>query len=77
MKVKVNKRHEITLPAEAQTRLGINSGDTFLLNVRDGLIYLVPEPNNWGEALRGVGKEIWEGVDPVEYIRRERGVCQD
>ena len=22
--------------------------------------------------LRGLGKEIWEGVDPVEYIKQER-----
>ena len=22
--------------------------------------------------LRGLGKECWKGVDPVEYIRRER-----
>jgi hypothetical protein len=22
--------------------------------------------------LRGLGKEIWEGVDPVEYVKQER-----
>ena len=22
--------------------------------------------------LRGLGKEIWEGIDPVEYIKQER-----
>lgn len=22
--------------------------------------------------LRGLGKEIWEGVDPEEYVKRER-----
>jgi hypothetical protein len=22
--------------------------------------------------LRGLGKEVWEGVDPVEYVKQER-----
>ena len=22
--------------------------------------------------LRGLGKELWEGIDPVEYVRAER-----
>jgi len=22
--------------------------------------------------LRGLGKELWEGIDPVEYLREER-----
>lgn len=22
--------------------------------------------------LRGLGKEIWKGIDPVEYVRQER-----
>ena len=22
--------------------------------------------------LRGLGKEIWEGIDPVEYVKQER-----
>ena len=22
--------------------------------------------------LRGLGKELWEGIDPVEYVRSER-----
>lgn len=22
--------------------------------------------------LRGLGKEIWEGIDPAEYVRQER-----
>jgi hypothetical protein len=22
--------------------------------------------------LKGLGKEVWEGIDPVEYVRKER-----
>ena len=25
-------------------------------------------------ALRGLGADMWQGIDPVEYQRRERGV---
>ncbi len=77
MRLKIGKRNRITLPSEVLEQLHIAPGETLLMGVYDGAIYLRPEPKDWEKALRGLGKEIWEGIDPVEYVRRERGVCHD
>jgi hypothetical protein len=32
-------------------------------------IILRPRPRRASERLRGLGSKVWEGVDPVEYVR--------
>ncbi len=77
MRVKLSKRHQVTIPRSVLEQLRVAPGQDLILEVRDGAIELRPEPKDWSTAFRGLGREIWEGVDPVEYIRRERGVCPD
>lgn len=76
-KVKVSSKYQIAVPAEARKKLGIKPGDYLLVHIRDGSILLMPEPKDWEKALRGLHSEIWEGIDPVEYVRKERGVCEE
>ncbi len=33
---------------------------------------LVPAPAQGIRALRGLGKEVWQGIDAQEYVDRER-----
>jgi len=76
-RVKVSSKYQIAVPAEARKKLGIKPGDHLLVDIREESILLMPEPKDWAEALAGLHKEIWEGIDPVEYVRGERGVCPD
>lgn len=75
-KVTVSSRNQIVVPAEVRKKLGIKSGDRLLMGVRGNLIYLIPEPKNYSERLRGLHAEIWEGIDPNEYLRQERGAWE-
>jgi hypothetical protein len=34
--------------------------------------HLAPTPSQSVTALRGLGKEIWQGIDAQEYVERER-----
>jgi AbrB family looped-hinge helix DNA binding protein len=77
MKVKVSKRNQIAVPAEARKALGIVAGDTLLVELREGILYMTPEPSDYARSLLGLHKEVWEGVDPVEYLRREREDWRD
>jgi len=70
--VKVSKRYQIAVPAVARKLLNIQKGDRLLVDVQDGLLLLIPEPDNYTEALSGLHKEIWEGIDVQEYIDEER-----
>jgi AbrB family looped-hinge helix DNA binding protein len=76
LRVRVSSKNQIAVPAAARKRLNIHAGDYLLLDVREGSMVLVPEPKDWLKALRGLGAEIWEGVDAQEYVRGEREAWQ-
>jgi AbrB family looped-hinge helix DNA binding protein len=75
--VKVDRRNQIAIPAEVRDKLGIKAGDNLIVSVVRGEVILIPEPESWVEYSRGLGAEIWEGIDPVEYVREVRGVCPE
>ena len=72
VRVKVSERYQIVVPAAVRQQLRIERGDHLLMEVRDGYVVLLPEPRNYAERLRGLHREIWEGIEPQEYVRRER-----
>lgn len=71
-RVKVSTKHQIAVPAEVRKQLNIKSGDHLLLEVHDGVAVLVPEPHDYAERLRGLHKEVWQGVDGQTYVHEER-----
>jgi AbrB family looped-hinge helix DNA binding protein len=70
--VKVSKRHQIVVPAEARIQLNIHSGDRLLVDIQDGMLILIPQPENYTERLAGLHQEIWTDVDAQDYIDQER-----
>ncbi len=71
-RVKVSNRYQIAVPSAVRKTLHIEAGDHVLIEVRNGHAILVPEPADYSEHLRGLHREVWEGVDPEEYVRGER-----
>src|SRR5215216_6613417 len=74
--VKVSKKHQIAVPSAVRKQLGIKSGDELIVELRDGYAVLLPEPQDYSQRLRGLHREIWEGVEPQEYVRQEREAWQ-
>jgi len=70
--VKVSGRYQITLPSHARRKLGIEAGDRLLVVVQDGMIILLPEPQNHVQAMRGLHKKVWQGIDTTAYLNEER-----
>ena len=70
--VKVSRRYQIAVPHIARQQLNIQSGDRLLVDIQDGMIILLPQPQNYTRFLAGLNKEIWEGKDAQQYITRER-----
>lgn len=68
--VKVSSRYQIAVPQQARKRLKIKSGDRLLVDVQDGMIVLMPEPQNYTQTLAGLHREIWEKTG--EYLLEER-----
>ena len=70
--VKVSSRNQISIPSIARERLNIRSGDRLLVDVQDGLLILIPQPENYTERLAGLYREVWAGVDTTAYLHEER-----
>jgi AbrB family looped-hinge helix DNA binding protein len=73
--VKVSNRYQIAVPQQARKQLKIKSGDRLLVDVQDGMIVLLPEPENYTQLLAGLHREIWEKSG--EYIISERNAWND
>jgi AbrB family looped-hinge helix DNA binding protein len=71
-RVKVSSKHQIAVPAKVREELGIVAGDHLLVDVQDGVIVLIPEPTDPIEQMKGLGREIWNGVDAQEYVNELR-----
>jgi AbrB family looped-hinge helix DNA binding protein len=70
--VKVSSRYQISVPSIARERLNIQSGDRLLVDIQDGVLVLLPQPQNYTAHLAGLHGDIWTGVDAVAYVREER-----
>jgi AbrB family looped-hinge helix DNA binding protein len=70
--VKVSSRHQIYIPLAARKQLNIKSGDRLLVDIQDGLLILIPQPENYTERLAGLYRQIWQGIDTTAYLQEER-----
>lgn len=65
----VRSKFQISVPADARRRLHLKAEDCLLVDVREGYIVLVPEPGDYCQRLRGLHRDIWQGIEPQEYVR--------
>ena len=70
--VKVSSRYQIAVPRIARERLNIQSGDRLLVDVQDGLLILLPQPQDYTTHLAGLHREVWAGLDTTAYLQEER-----
>ena len=70
--VKVSKRFQIVVPAIARQQLNIRSGDRLIVDIQDGILILLPEPDDYAQYLAGFHQEIWKGISTQQYLNEER-----
>ncbi len=75
--VKMSSRHQIVIPSAARSSLGIEPGDRLLVDVQDGVLVLVPQPESYTDALTGLHRDVWAGVDSDDYLDEERQAWTD
>jgi AbrB family looped-hinge helix DNA binding protein len=72
---KVSHKFQIVIPKEVRELIGISKGDTLQVYEKDHEIIMkkaeLKKPSSIKD-LKGLGKEIWKGVDIEEYIKTER-----
>ena len=70
--VKISSRNQIALPSEARRKLGLHPGDRLLVDVQDGVLVLIPQPQDYVDAMAGLHSQVWQDVDVEAYINQER-----
>lgn len=70
--VKVSNRYQIALPSLARKELNIQAGDRLLVDIQDGMIILLPQPQDYVEYLTGLHKDIWQNINTTTYLQQER-----
>ena len=75
--VKVSNRYQISLPSVARKELQIEAGDRLLVDIQDGMIILIPEPEDYVAHLAGFHHEIWQEIDTTIYLNEERAAWSE
>ncbi len=60
---KVSKKCQIVIPKEVRKLIHISEGDELMVDVNGDRIILKVKPRSYKKRLRGLHKEIWEGID--------------
>ncbi len=75
--VKVSSRYQVAVPRIAREKLNIQSGDRLLVDVQDGVLILIPQPQDYAAHLAGLHKDVWADVDTTAYLEKERETWND
>jgi len=70
--VKVSSKYQIVIPREARKNLNLKAGDKLIVKTNNEKIIIYPQPKSYAKYSLGLGKEIWQGIDAAEYVRKER-----
>jgi AbrB family looped-hinge helix DNA binding protein len=75
--VTLSSKSQIAIPKSARKKLLIGPGDQLILDVEKGSLILKPRPKSYSKHLKGLHKSVWQGIDAVDYIRKERNPWED
>ena len=70
--VKVSSRYQVVVPRVARESLNIRSGDRLLVDIQDGLLILIPQPQDYVAHMAGLHREVWADLDTTAYLQEER-----
>lgn len=62
------------IPDEIIEKAGLKPGTDiiWLYDEKTGQIILMEKPESFAKSLRGLGKELWKGIDANAFVQEER-----
>ena len=70
--IKVSSKYQIVIPRDIRGKLNLKAGDKLIIKSNNEKIIIYPQPKSYAKYALGLGKEIWQGIDATEYVRKER-----
>ena len=77
-KTVISDKYQVVIPKAVRNRLGLRVGQEVTIHplVDQSAVLMLPKNGKsnkpWYEQMAGLGKEVWTGIDPVEYVRALR-----
>lgn len=75
--VRLGNRSQLIIPKRIRDKLGIGPGKEVILQLVHNTIVLRVKPENYTQHMCGLGKDIWKGADPAEYVKKERAAWEE
>lgn len=70
--VKISSKYQVVIPKEIREAIKLQPGDQLLVGLENGKVVMRLKPKSYARYLRGLHKEVWQGVDATDYVKRER-----
>lgn len=70
--ITVSSKYQIVIPREVREKLDLKAGDKLVIKANSEKIIIYPQPKSYVKYALGLGKEIWQGIDATEYVKKER-----
>jgi AbrB family looped-hinge helix DNA binding protein len=70
--VKVGPKYQVVIPQSIRKKVPIHPRKEVLVEEINGVIFILPKPTSFTEFMIGLGKEVWKGIDPRAYVKKER-----
>lgn len=70
--IKISSKYQIFIPREVREKLNLKAGNKLIIKANNEKIIIYPQPKNYAKYALGLGKEIWQGIDATEYVRKQR-----
>jgi len=72
---KLSRKYQIVVPKKIRKEMGLRVGERVgVYSLDKERAILIKKPKSHVEALEGLGKEVWDALGGVEYIRKERSL---
>jgi AbrB family looped-hinge helix DNA binding protein len=70
---RLSSRGQMVIPKEIRQALGLEAGDTVFFVLEGDSVRMFPQPKDYAQYTRGLGKEMWAKLGGGEkFLREER-----
>jgi len=70
----VTSKYQVVIPKAVRKIVKIKAGDKVLVQALGDMVVIQQKDHqqSWANTLLGLGKETWQDLNPLTYIREER-----
>jgi AbrB family looped-hinge helix DNA binding protein len=72
LRIKVGPKYQVVIPRAIRQKVPLHPQEEVPVEEINGVIFILPKPASFADFMVGLGQEVWKGVDPKAFVKRER-----